>query len=192
MEGGIRSACWGNAEFIDHKRVENMNYDKIDLNILRELRQNARIPNKVLAARVGIAPSTCITRVRRLVDAGAISGFYAEFNPKGVGVGAQAMICLRMTRHDRDDIDAFRSHVLARDEVVSFYHVSGDDDFMLHVAVRDVEHLREFIINTLSVRPEIVHIETRLIFEERRNPGFPVYVPTVQERLAAEELRTVA
>jgi DNA-binding Lrp family transcriptional regulator len=169
-----------------------MNYDKIDLHILRELRQNARIPNKVLASRVGIAPSTCITRVRRLVDAGAISGFYAEFNPKGVGVGAQAMICLRMTRHDRDDIDAFRSHVLARDEVVCFYHVSGDDDFMLHVAVRDVEHLREFIINTLSARPEIVHIETRLIFEERRNPGFPVYVPTVQERLAAEELRTVA
>lgn len=170
-----------------------MNYDKVDLNILRELRQNARIPNKVLAARVGIAPSTCITRVRRLVDHGAISGFYAEFNPKGVGVGAQAMICLRMTRHDRDDIDGFRSHVLARDEVVCFYHVSGDDDFMLHVAVRDVEHLREFIINTLSVRPEIVHIETRLIFEERRNPGFPVYVPTVQERLIAEEeLKTVA
>ena len=66
-----------------------MNYDRVDLNILRELRQNARIPNKVLAARVGIAPSTCITRVRRLVDNGAISGFYAEFNPKGVGVGAQ-------------------------------------------------------------------------------------------------------
>ena len=171
-----------------------MNFDKIDLHILRELRQNARIPNKVLAARVGIAPSTCITRVRRLVDGGAISGFYAEFNPKGVGVGAQAMVCLRMTRHDRDDIDSFRSHVLARDEVVSFFHVSGDDDFMLHVAVRDVEHLREFIINTLSVRPEIVHIETRIIFEERRNPGFPVYVPTVQERIAAEEhlLKTVA
>jgi DNA-binding Lrp family transcriptional regulator len=158
-----------------------MNFDKIDLQILRELRNNARVPNKVLAGRVGIAPSTCISRVRRLVDGGAISGFYAEFNPKGVGVGAQAMICLRMTRHDREDIDAFRQHVLARDEVVSFYHVSGDDDFMLHVALRDVEHLREFIINALSVRPEIVHIETRLIFEERRNPGFPVYVPLQQD-----------
>ena len=192
MEGGIRSVRLGRIRIYHSKKGLIMNYDKIDLHILRELRHNARIPNKVLASRVGIAPSTCITRVRRLVDAGAISGFYAEFNPKGVGVGAQAMICLRMTRHDRDDIDSFRAHVLARDEVVSFYHVSGDDDFMLHVAVRDVEHLREFIINNLSARPEIVHIETRLIFEERRNPGFPVYVPTVQERLAAEELRTVA
>lgn len=162
-----------------------MNFDKIDLQILRELRQNARIPNKVLAGRVGIAPSTCITRVRRLVDGGAISGFYAEFNPKGVGVSAQAMICLRMVRHDRDLIDSFRAHCLARDEVVSFFHVSGDDDFMLHVAVRDVDHLREFIINTLSVRPEIVHIETRLIFEERRNPGFPVYVPAEQPQEAS-------
>jgi len=156
-----------------------MNFDKTDLHILRELRNNARVPNKVLAARVGIAASTCVARVRRLVDGGAISGFYAEFNPKGVGVGAQAMICLRMTRHEREEIDSFRAHVLARDEVVSFFHVSGQDDFMLHVALRDVEHLREFIINALASRPEIVHIETRIIFEERRNPGFPVYVPVV-------------
>ena len=154
-----------------------MHFDKTDLHILRELRKNARVPNKVLAARVGVAPSTCISRVRRLVDGGAISGFYAEFNPKGVGVTAQAMICLRMTRHAKEQIDSFREHVLARDEVVSFFHVSGDDDFMLHVATRDIEHLRAFIIDTLSVRPEIVHIETRIIFEERRNPGFPVYVP---------------
>ena len=167
-----------------------MNLDKIDLQLLRELRKNARVPNKVLAARVGIAPSTCIMRVRRLVDGGAISGFYAEFNPKGVGVSAQAMICLRMVRHDRDLIDSFRAHCLAHDEVVSFYHVSGDDDFMLQVAVRDVDQLREFIINNLSVRPEIVHIETRLIFEERRNPGFPVYVPVEPaEEPAAEPTR---
>jgi len=166
-----------------------MNFDKIDLQILRELRKNARVPNKVLAGRVGVAASTCIARVRRLVDGGAISGFYAEFNPKGVGVSAQAMICLRMVRHDRDLIDSFRAHCLARDEVVSFYHVSGDDDFMLHVAVRDVDHLREFIINNLSVRPEIVHIETRLIFEERRNPGFPVYVPEQAEAEPADGVR---
>ena len=158
-----------------------MNFDKTDLHILRELRHNARVPNKVLAARVGIAPSTCIMRVRRLVEGNAISGFYAEFNPKGVGVGAQAMICLRMTRHAKEEIDSFRSHVLKRDEVVTFFHVSGDDDFMLHVAARDIDHLREFIIDTLSVRPEIVHIETRIIFEERRNPGFPVYVPLADE-----------
>jgi len=154
-----------------------MNFDKTDLQILRELRNNARVPNKVLAARVGIAPSTCISRVRRLVDGGVISGFYAEFNPKGVGVGAQAMVCLRLTRHGKEEIAAFRSHVLGRDEVVSLYHVSGDDDFLLHVAVRDVEHLREFLIDALATRPEVVHIETRIIFEERRNPGFPVYVP---------------
>ena len=154
-----------------------MNFDATDLKLLRELRNNARVANKVLAARVGIAPSTCLARVRRLVEGGAISGFYAEFNPKGVGVAAQAIVCLRMSKHDRAEIDSFRKHVLARDEVVTFFHVSGQDDFMLHVAVRDVEHLREFILNALTVRPEIVHIETRIIFEERRNPGFPVYLP---------------
>src|SRR5215469_6706150 len=103
-----------------------MNFDKTDLHILRELRNNARVPNKVLAARVGIAASTCISRVRRLVDGGAISGFYAEFNPKGVGVGAQAMVCLRLTRHGKAEIADFCVHVQQRDEVVSLYHVSGD------------------------------------------------------------------
>ncbi|MGD8575304.1 MAG: Lrp/AsnC family transcriptional regulator [Gammaproteobacteria bacterium] len=153
-----------------------MNFDEIDLRILRELRNNARIPNKVLAGRVGVAPSTCLARVRRLVDQGAISGFYAEFNPGGVGIGVQAMIAIRMGKHARDEIDSFRGHIRTRDEVVSFFHVSGEDDFLLHVAVRDVDHLREFIIKALTERPEVGHIETRLIFEEMRNPGFPVYV----------------
>lgn len=155
-----------------------MNFTPTDLKILRELRNNARISNKVLAARVGLAPSTCLARVKRLVEGGAISGFYAEFNPKGVGVGAQAMILIRMNRHTREAIDAFHAHLKKRDEVVSLFQVSGQDDFMIHVAVRDVSHLREFILQALTERPEVGHVETRLIFDERRNPGFPVYVPT--------------
>lgn len=159
-----------------------MNFTQTDLRILRELRNNARISNKVLAARVGLAPSTCLTRVRRLIEGGAISGFYAEFNPAGVGVGAQAMICIRMSRHTREDIEAFKAHLRQRDEVIALFHVSGQDDFMIHVAVRDVAHLREFILQALTERPEVGHIETRLIFEEMRNPGFPVYRPAADGR----------
>jgi DNA-binding Lrp family transcriptional regulator len=154
-----------------------MNLDRTDLQILRELRKNARISNKVLAARVDIAPSTCLTRVRRLTDNGVISGFYAEFNPQAVGVGMQAMIAIRMARHARGDIEQFSAHLKTRDEVVSFYHVSGDDDYLIHIAVRDVDCLREFILQALTEREEVDHIQTRLIFEEVRNPGFPVYVP---------------
>ncbi|HEX5340832.1 MAG TPA: Lrp/AsnC family transcriptional regulator [Gammaproteobacteria bacterium] len=152
-----------------------MNFSQTDIRILRELRNNARISNKVLAARVNIPPSTCLARVHRLVNGGVISGFYAEFNPKEIGVGVQAMILIRMAMHDREAIDRFRSHIQSHDEVVSFYLVSGQDDFMMHVAVRDVEHLREFILQALTERPEVDHLETRLMFEESRNPGFPVY-----------------
>ncbi|HET7921835.1 MAG TPA: Lrp/AsnC family transcriptional regulator [Gammaproteobacteria bacterium] len=152
-----------------------MKFNSVDLKILRELRNNARISNKVLAARVNTPPSTCLARVQRLVQGGAISGFYAEFNPAEIGVGVQAMICIRMAMHDRAAIDGFRTHIKAQDEVVSFYLVSGQDDFMMHVAVRDVQHLREFILRALTERPEVDHIETRLMFEETRNPGFPVY-----------------
>jgi len=77
------------------------------------------------------------------------------------------MICLRMNKNNRDEIGSFRSHVPGRDEAVSFCHVSGEDDLMPRMAVRDVEHSHETIINVLTVHPEFMHIETLIIYAER-------------------------
>lgn len=152
-----------------------MNFDETDLRILQLLRNNARISNKDLADETGIAPSTCLARVRRLEREGVISGYHAELNPSAVGVRIQAMIAVRMVRHVRADVETFHAYAMDLKETVAIYHVAGADDFLVHVAVRDTEHLRQMVLYAFTERPEVAHIETRLIFEQARTEGFPLY-----------------
>ncbi len=139
--------------------------DSSDIAILATLKKNARISNKDLAATVGLAPSTCLERVRRLVDIGAINGFHADIDLAMLGFGLQAMIAVRLQRHSREIVASFREYVLGLTEVRTVYHVAGADDFLVHVAVRDSDHLRDLALDAFTTRPEVAHIETRLIFE---------------------------
>lgn len=152
-----------------------MELDRIDRRILRLLRNNARIPNKDLAERAQIAPSTALERVRKLHEAKVILGYHAEVAPLAIGIGLQAMVAIRMTRHSRDSLEAFQAHLRQLPEVLAFYHVAGKDDFLVHVGVRDTRHLRDFELAAFTQREEVAHIETHLIFEFRRNPELPIY-----------------
>ena len=149
--------------------------DRIDCEILAALQKNARLSNKELAARLGIAQSTCLERVRRMMEEGILRGFHARLDPHEIGIGLQALIAIRLSRHSRDLVEAFRAHALGVPEVVAFYHVTGADDFLLHVAVRDADHLREVALTAFTERPEVVRIETSLLFEHVPKPQWPVY-----------------
>lgn len=153
----------------------SLRLDRIDFSILRELRKNARLPNKTLAERIGVAPSTALERVRRLHENGAITGYHAEIAPTAVGIGLQAMISVRLAKHSREDLDAFHAYLFTLTEVLAFYHVAGANDFLLHVAVADSNHLRDFALDAFTTRSEVAHIETSLIFTFRRNPDVPIY-----------------
>lgn len=153
-----------------------MHLDRTDFALLRLLRKNARLPNKDLAARVGIAPSTALERVRRLREAGVLQGFHAEVAPAAIGIGLQAMVAVRLARHSRPQVEAFHAHLLALPEVLSLYHVAGADDFLVHVGVRDSDHLRDFAMAALTSREEVAHIETHLIFAFKRSTDLPVYL----------------
>lgn len=156
--------------------ARNIDLDRTDVEIIKLLRKHARIPNKELAEAVGIAPSTALERVRRLREAGVISGYHAEVDPQAVGIALQAMVAVRLARHSREMVDAFHHHLLGLTEVLAFYHVAGADDFLVHVAVRDSAHLRGFLLAAFTQREEVAHIETHLIFEFRRNPEIPVFL----------------
>lgn len=152
-----------------------MEIDRIDSEILALLQKNARLSNKELAAAVGLAPSTCHERVRRLFEAEVITGAHAAVDPRALGVSLQAMIGVRLARHSRDTVEEFRRQMIARPEVIATYYLSGVTDFMLHVAVRDSEHLRDFALDALTSRDEVARVETSLIFEYARDPRLPDY-----------------
>jgi len=149
--------------------------DRIDFEILAALQKDARLSNKELAAHVGLAPSTCLVRVRRLVEDGVLRGFHADIDPAALGVGLMAMVSVRLARHARDEVDAFRKHVLALPEVVSVYHLAGSVDFLVHVALRDAEHLRDLVLDDFTRRAEVAHLETHVLFEYVRAAATPNY-----------------
>lgn len=145
--------------------------DRIDSQLVRELANDARISNKELAARVGVAPSTCLERVRALRARGVITGYRAEVDPAAVGRPVQAMIAIRIRRHSRELVDGFRDHALSLPETVSVANVSGADDFLVHVAVESTEALRRLLLDRIASQPEVIHTETHLVFDYRRPGG---------------------
>jgi len=150
--------------------------DRIDHEIVRLLRNNARLSNKALANAVGLAPSTCLVRTRMLQQSGVLTGFKAEVNPSALGVGLQAMISVRLKRHFKPDVEAFRRHALALPEVVRLYHVAGPIDFLAHVWTKDSEHLRDLAMTAFTSRTEVTHIETELIFEHVSCNELPEFI----------------
>jgi DNA-binding Lrp family transcriptional regulator len=142
--------------------------DDVDRELLALLEADGRMPNNALAERAGIAPSTCLARVRRLREIGAIRGFHADVDPAWIGRPIQAMIAVRIRSDARDAIGKFAESLAGIPAVRDVYFVSGSYDFLLHVAAADVADLRSMITERLSGTRLIAGTETYLIFEHRR------------------------
>ncbi|NCG20518.1 MAG: AsnC family transcriptional regulator [Rhodobacterales bacterium] len=148
--------------------------DAIDLQILARLQNNARISNKELSAFVGLSPSSCLRRVRSLEVQGALRGYNASVAPAAMGVGLQAMVSVQLRDHSRQMFNEFRVHLKSLPEVLASYSLGGDDDFLIHVAVRDAQHLYDVTMDHLATRPEVGHMKTAVIFAHDDSPGLPL------------------
>lgn len=147
--------------------------DELDRKLLAALQQDARRSNKELAARVGLAPSTTLARVRRLERDGVLRGAHAEVDPEALGIGLQAMVIVRLQAHSRDTVRAFHAMLRELPEVVSTWYVGGVDDFLVHVAVRDTRHLHDLLMDRITNREEVATVRTELVFEHARKVVLP-------------------
>ncbi|HEY7261709.1 MAG TPA: Lrp/AsnC family transcriptional regulator [Trebonia sp.] len=143
------------------------NIDEIDRRIVLELARDARLPNNTLAQRAGVAPSTCLARVRALRDRGVIRGYHADVDPAALGRPLQAMIAVRLQATARGHIRRFVADVARRGEVLNVFFLAGKDDFLLHVAAASTDALRVFV-EDLSSDADVAYTETSLIFEHVR------------------------
>jgi DNA-binding Lrp family transcriptional regulator len=149
-------------------RPGRVSLDEVDRRILRELAADARLANNALAATVGIAPSTCLTRVRRLVADGVIRGFHAEVSPEALGLGLQAIVVVRLQAGARGRIGDFGGWLASLPGVLNVFFLAGTDDFQVHVAADSPAGLRDFVVENLSASPDVASTETHLIFEHLR------------------------
>jgi DNA-binding Lrp family transcriptional regulator len=150
------------------KDVRPGDLDVVDQGILSLLHADARTTNSAMAEQLGIAPSTCHGRVRRLVEIGVVRGFYADVDPAAVGLPLQAMISVSLQSHARGKIRSFIQQIRRKPQVMDVYFLAGADDFLLHVAARDTEDLRSFVVENLNADADVAGTQTSLIFEHLR------------------------
>jgi DNA-binding Lrp family transcriptional regulator len=150
---------------------QEVRLDATDRAILRALAEDARVSNKELAERVGVAQSTCLARVRALREHGVIRGYHADVDPRALGHDLQAMIAIRLQPDARRRMASFTASLVAREEVLEVYFVAGANDFLVHVATPSTDELRRFVGEVLNRDPAVAGTETNLIFEHTRAPG---------------------
>lgn len=140
--------------------------DDLDRAILRELRANGRLTNAELAERVGLTPSPCLRRVRRLEADGVIVGYQAVVDPDSVGRGCEVIVNAEIVSQDRKTVEEFESRVGAFDEVVEFRRMIGLPDYFIRVAVADLSAFEVFLRTKLMEQPAISKIESHLTMKK--------------------------
>lgn len=139
------------------------------------------MPNNALAQAVGIAPSTCLGRVRSLRQRGVLRGFYADIDLDALGLPIQALVAVRLSTHSRDHIDKFQTHAQSLPQVLGTFHVSGTNDYLLHVVAESPHALRDFVVDAITTQAAVMHAETSLIFEYLRGAGPVIGSPRVDQ-----------
>ncbi len=127
--------------------------DAIDRRILAELQADGRLTNVELADRVGLSPSPCIRRLRRLEAAGVIEGYRAALDRSKLGLGLTIWVGVKVERHQGAAAAAFEDAVRALKAVISCHLVSGDVDFLLQIVVPDLAAYERILMDELLKLP---------------------------------------
>lgn len=151
-----------------HRHFEGL--DDLDKRILDVMRNDGRISNNALAQAMGIAPSTAHVRLRSLVDRGVITGFTTSIDQGSLGLSLQAIVGVSLRPGARQEsITRFSEDVRKLPQVLQVFFLGGNDDFIVHVAVRDSSALRQFVVEHLSGHARVASTRTSIVFDYHRN-----------------------
>jgi Lrp/AsnC family transcriptional regulator, leucine-responsive regulatory protein len=145
--------------------------DRLDDAILSHLQADGRLTNADLAARVRLSPSACLRRVRALEAAGVIAGYHAVVDPAAIERGFQVLVYTTLTMRNRDTIAAFEDAVVALDEVVECHRMFGDPDYVIRIAVRDVDAYERFLIDTFADLPGMARMTSQFAMKTIKAAG---------------------
>ncbi len=143
--------------------MTRIDLDRTDIQLLGALQGEGRLTNAELAERVHLSPSACLRRVQRLERDGVIAGYAARVDAERLGLGLQAFVRVQLARHDAGSIAAFTGFVEQWDEVVACHALTGDMDYLLHVAVRDLEHFSRFLLDRLLNEAGVADVNSSFV-----------------------------
>ncbi|MBV8169237.1 MAG: Lrp/AsnC family transcriptional regulator [Alphaproteobacteria bacterium] len=145
--------------------------DDFDHRIIAALQGEARLTNVELAERVGLSPSPCLRRVKRLERDGYIEGYRASLGRARVGLGLTVFLEIKIEAHANDRAEAFQDAVLALPEVVACHMVSGDFDYLLEVVVPDLEAYQRVLVGKLLSLPIVKEVRSNIALQTLKAAG---------------------
>ena len=141
-----------------------MELDRTDFDILQLLAKDARLSNKEIAAAIGLAPSSCHERLKALREEGVLLGSHAEVDFRSIGLSLEALLFVQVAKLEAAQVDEFMRKTATVREVRTVFLVSGHFDLIVHVAVRDMERLKNLISEHFNLHPCVIRVETSVIF----------------------------
>ncbi|MBE2896113.1 leucine-responsive transcriptional regulator Lrp [Pasteurellaceae bacterium HPA106] len=147
-------------------KKNNKVLDATDIKILQELQQNGKISNIDLSKKVGLSPTPCLERVRRLERQGIIMGYRALLNPELLDSPLLVIVEITLVRGKPDVFEEFNQAVQKLDEIQECFLVSGDFDYLLKTRVPDMAAYRQLLGTTLLRLPGVNDTRTYVVMEE--------------------------
>jgi Lrp/AsnC family leucine-responsive transcriptional regulator len=149
--------------------------DHIDRKIINLLQDNGRMTNAQLAKEIGLSPPPMLERVRKLEKNGIIRKYVALVDPKKLDLGTIAFVSVSLSLHQKRAIQHFVSEIQKIPEILECYHITGEEDYLLKVVIKDIEHYERFLVEKLTPLSGISKIKTSFILNTlKQNTKIPV------------------
>ncbi len=139
--------------------------DTIDRAIVAALQADGRLSNVDLAARIGLSPSPCLRRVKRLEREGYIEAYRAMLQRRRIGLGLTVFVGIKIEGHADARADALQEAIVAMPEIVACHMVSGEADYLIEVVVPDLEHYQRFLLGKLLSLPIIKEVRSNIAIQ---------------------------
>ena len=154
----------------------SVSLDRIDKHILKLMQGNGRISNLELADQVGLSPTPCSRRVKRLEESGLITGHVTLLDPQALGLNLTAIVGIAMDRHTPDRFESFEKAISAMPEVIECSIVTGQTaDFLLKVVVRDMQHYEKFLLGNLTRLEGVTGVHSSFVLRNLvKNTALPL------------------
>jgi Lrp/AsnC family leucine-responsive transcriptional regulator len=145
--------------------MPKLELDAIDRRIVAELQADARLSNVELADKVGLSPSPCLRRVKRLEQEGYIVGYRAALQRERIGLGFSVFVGVKIDGHANERALKFEQAVSAFPEVIACHLVSGEADYFLEVVVPDLSHYQRFLVGKLLAMSIVREVKSNIAIQ---------------------------
>jgi Lrp/AsnC family transcriptional regulator, leucine-responsive regulatory protein len=150
---------------LDFASMPKTDLDSADCRIVAELQANGRLSNVELADKIGLSPSPCLRRVKRLERDGYIEGYRAALRRDRIGLGFSVFIGVKIDGHTNERALQFEKAVVAMPEVVACHLVSGEADYFLEVVVPDLGDYQRFLVGKLLDLPIVREVRSNIAIQ---------------------------